>query len=302
MKTITLRFFDVEYTAGLTSTDTLVSRVLTKLSSKASQRLMDINKQESNKQDLISDFLNVNNGQMVAGTSIRITKSKDVPIITDDMLKQNQFKVSSINKNAKDDEKTCLDYFYFCLSNNKLIVTLEQRSGISRFETYLNWLLSTKDTGEIINITPTVNADEISVSDLKRITIGNSYNISVDNPGGDNKESIGSKMVTLSNDILKKLFSDTASFSDLMGAKICSADLVIKFSKPRGMGEEEYKKKTAGAILKPLEDYDNVRFKTNGGKKLLGSQVLKIEQVEVEEVDGAVNEQEVYHKIIKAMK
>ena len=115
---------------------------------------------------------------MVAGTSIRITKSKDVPIITEAMLKQNQFKVSSINKNAKDDEKTCLDYFYFCLSDNKLIVTLDARSGISRFETYLNWLLSTTETGENINITPTVDEDNISVSDLKKITIGNFFDSS----------------------------------------------------------------------------------------------------------------------------
>lgn len=299
MKTITLRFFDVEYTSGLTSTDTLVSRVLSRLSSQASQRLMDVNKQESNKQDLISDFLNVKSGKMVAGTSIRITKSKDVPIITEAMLKQNQFKVSSINKNAKDDEKTCLDYFYFCLSDNKLIVTLDARSGISRFETYLNWLLSTTETGENINITPTVDEDNISVSDLKKITIGNSYNISSGDTG-DNGEGIKSKMINLAGDVIKSLFSDTESFADLMDAKICSANLVIKFSKPRGMKEEEYKKKTAGAILKPLEDPDSVRFQTNG-KKLLGSQILKVEQIEVEDVDGAINEQEVYQKIIKKM-
>lgn len=299
MKTITLRFFDVEYTSGLTSTDTLVSRVLSRLSSQASQRLMDVNKQESNKQDLISDFLNVKSGKMVAGTSIRITKSKDVPIITEAMLKQNQFKVSSINKNAKDDEKTCLDYFYFCLSDNKLIVTLDARSGISRFETYLNWLLSTTETGENINITPTVDEDNISVSDLKKITIGNSYNISSGDTG-DNGEGIKSKMINLAGDVIKSLFSDTESFADLMDAKICSANLVIKFSKPRGMKEEEYKKKTAGAILKPLEDPDSVRFQTKG-KKLLGSQILKVEQIEVEDVDGAINEQEVYQKIIKKM-
>ena len=285
MKTITLRFFDVEYTSGLTSTDTLVSRVLSRLSSQASQRLMDVNKQESNKQDLISDFLNVKSGKMVAGTSIRITKSKDVPIITEAMLKQNQFKVSSINKNAKDDEKTCLDYFYFCLSDNKLIVTLDARSGISRFETYLNWLLSTTETGENINITPTVDEDNISVSDLKKITIGNSYNISSGDIG-DNGEGIKSKMINLAGDVIKSLFSDTESFADLMDAKICSANLVIKFSKPRGMKEEEYKKKTAGAILKPLEDPDSVRFQTKG-KKLLGSQILKVEQIEVEDVDRA---------------
>lgn len=300
MKTITIRYFDVEYKPGLTCTESLVSRVLGKLSSAASNRLMPVNKQESDKYDLISDFLKVRNGAMVAGTCLRIVNSKDVPIITDDMLKQTQFTVSSINEQAKEDEKTCLDYFYFCLSDKRLIVTLDSRSGISRFEVYLNWLLNTVDSGETIKFTPMVDEESISIADIKRITIGDSYDLMMDS-NSKQGETVQSKMVNLTGEVFKKLFSDTVSLRDLMDAKICSANLVIRFSKPRGMDEEEYKKKTAGTILKQLGDTNSVRFQAKG-KKIAGSQVLKTEQIEVDSDDkGAVSEQSVYQTIIQKM-
>jgi len=300
MKTITIRYFDVEYKPGLTCAESLVSRVLGKLSSSASARLMPINKLESDKYDLISDFLNVKKGEMVAGTSLRIVNSKDVPIITDDMLKQTQFKVSSINEQAKEDEKTCLDYFYFCLSDKRLIVTLDSRSGISRFETYLNWLLNTFDSGESIKFTPMVDEETLSVADIKKITIGDSYDLMMDS-GSFEGETVKSRMVNLSSDVFKKLFSDTVSLKDLIDAKICSANLVIRFSKPRGMDEDEYKRKTAGTILKQLENTDSVRFQAKG-KKITGSQVLRIEQIEVDSDDkGAVSENNIYQKIIQKM-
>lgn len=261
---------------------------------------MPVNKQESDKYDLISDFLKVEKGKMVAGTSLRIINSKDVPIITEDMLKQTQFTVSSINEQAKEDEKTCLDYFYFCLSDKQLIVTLDSRSSISRFETYLNWLLNTVESGEHIKFTPMVDEETLSVADIKKITIGDSYDLKMDS-GSTEGETVKSKMVNLSNDVFRKLFSDTVSLKDLMDAKICSANLVIRFSKPKGMDEDEYKRKTAGAILKQLEDTNSVRFQTKG-KKIIGSQVLKTEQIEVDsDENGAVSEQSVYQTIIRKM-
>ena len=300
MRQITFRFFDVDY-ACLTSSSTLVGRVLGRLSSTAADRMMPLNKNESDKSDLISDYGNVGKGQIVTGTCLRIVNSKDVPIITEDMLKQNQFKVSSINPQAKDKEKTCLDYFYFCLSDEKLIVTLDSRSGINRFETYINWLLNTQETGERITFNPTIDEEKLSASDIKKITINNSYEISPAREATQD-DGIKSKMVNLTKEIWETLFSETDSLKDLMDANICSANLVIKFSKPRGMEEEEYKRRTAGAILKPLEDPDGISFQAKG-KKIKGSQILRTEIVEVEcDDNGAVSEQEVYQKLVQRIR
>lgn len=299
MKSITFRYFDVDY-SGLTSSSSLVGRLVNRLSSAASDRMMPLNKVESDKSDLISDFENVGKGKMIAGTYLRIVNSKDVPIITEEMLKQNQFKVSTINPHAKDKEKTCLDYFYFCLTDDKLIVTLDARSSISRFETYINWLLNTKDTGDSINFTPTVDDEQISANDIKKITIDNAFNLTVDSQDQENLD-FKSKLYSLSGDILNTLFSESDSFKELMDANICSANLVIKFSKPKSMDEDEYKRKTAGTILKHLDNPDGIRFQANG-KKIKGSQILKTEVVDVDcDDNGVVSEQAVYQQMIKKL-
>ena len=299
MKSITFRYFDVDY-SGLTTSSSLVGRLINKLSSAASDRMMPLNKVESDKSDLISDFENVGKGRMIVGTYLRIVNSKDVPIITEEMLKQNQFKVSTINPHAKDKEKTCLDYFYFCLTDDKLIVTLDARSSISRFETYINWLLNTKDTGDSINFTPTVDDEQISANDIKKITIDNAFNLTVDSQDQENLD-FKSKLYSLSGDILNTLFSESDSFKELMDANICSANLVIKFSKPKSMDEDEYKRKTAGTILKHLDNPDGIRFQANG-KKIKGSQILKTEVVDVDcDDNGVVSEQAVYQQMIKKL-
>lgn len=297
MKSITLRYFDVSY-SGLTSQSSLVQRILAKLSSSADSRLMPVNKNESDKSDVISDFLNAGNSRIIAGTYIRIINSRDVPIITEEMLRQNQFKVSTINKSAKDKEKTCLDYFYFCLSDNKLIVSLKSNTSIDRFETYINWLLNTAESGEIISFTPAVDQSTLSASDIKKITIDNNSILAGYEASSDN--NVGSKLVNLKKDVLKALFSESESLQELMEENICSAELVIKFSKPRGMTDEDYSRKTIGTILKPLENPDRVKFQIKG-KKIQGSTVLKNEIIEVDEDNGAINEQEVYQKMIQRM-
>ena len=81
MKSVTFRYFDVHY-VGLTSASSLVQRLISKLTSSAASRMMPINKNESDKSDVISDFSNVGKGRALAGTSIRIVNSRDVPIIT----------------------------------------------------------------------------------------------------------------------------------------------------------------------------------------------------------------------------
>ncbi len=216
------------------------------------------------------------------------------------MLNQKQFTVSSISYSGTADNKTCLDYFFFCLSDDKLIVTLDQRTGISRFETYLNWLLNTTESGENIEFTPMVDEEHISAAEIKQITINNSFEM---NLGGDDpkKDTVGSKIVELTQDVLRKLFSDTNSLDELLSANICSANLTIKFTKPRSMNNDEYKKKTASAILKPLENPDNISFKGKG-RKIKGSQVLKTDIIEVDcDDNGAVSEQSVYQQMIKKM-
>lgn len=296
-KKITFRYFDVDY-SGLTESSLLVDRLHEKLSSSAKERMMPINKQESDKSDLISDYERVKNKQVIAGTFLRVVNSRETPIITDEMLKEKQIKVSSINVTAKDNEKTCVEYFYFCLSDSKLIVTMDSRSTISRFQTYINWILGTSESDENVVFTPMVDCATISAADIKKITIGESFIVT----GAEANGEVKSKIVDIKDLVLGSLFSETDTLQELMNANICSANLVIKFSKPRGMDADEYKMKTAGAFLKPIADPEHVSFQANG-KSIKGSQVLKTETFEIEcDDNGAISEQAVYQKLRKQIK
>lgn len=274
--------------------------MISKLTTSASTRLMPLNKQQSDKSDLISDFLRTTKGKpIIAGTFLRIANSAEVPIITEDMLKQNQFKVSTINENASDKEKTCLDYFYFCMSDEKLIVTLDSRSTINRMETYVNWLLNTKESGTNVSFNPIVGGSAISVADLKKITINNGSSIFVGGKDSTEKNKRAS-IIDLTKDVLQQLFTDANSLGDLFDENICSAQLVIKFTRPKTMEPEEYKRKTIGAALKSIEDPESVKLQTNG-KKLKGHEVLMTEPIEVDDEDGVISEQEVYQKMIQRL-
>ena len=295
-KKITFRFFDVDY-SGLTSSSLLVDRLHKKLTSSAKDRMMPINKQESDKSDLISDYERVKNKQIIAGTFLRVVNSREAPIITDEMLEKEQIKVSSINGTSESNEKTktCVEYFYFCLSDKKLIVTMDSRSTISRFQTYINWILGTSESDESIVFTPMVDSTAISAADIKKITIGESFTVS--ETGAESKVELQSKIVDIKDVVLGALFSETESLKDLMDANICSANLVIKFSKPRGMDRDEYRMKTAAALLKPLANPEQVSFQSNG-KNIKGSQVLKTETFDIEcDDNGAILEQAIYQEL-----
>ena len=264
--------------------------------------MMLLNKSDPDKSDLISDFLyTLPDKRIIAGTYLRIANSSDVPIITQDMLAQNQFKVSTINKDASAQEKTCLDYFYFCMSDDKLIVTLDSRKTINRMETYVNWLLNTTSTGNRVSFTPIVDSTTISAADLKKITINNGSSIFVDSGDKYQEDKENSSVIRLAKDALRKLFDETDTLDELIEENICSAQLVIKFTKPRNMGVEEYRRKTIGAALKPIEEPESVKIQTNG-KKIKGSEILKTEEIAVDVLEGLVSEQEVYQKMITIMR
>ena len=70
----------------------------------------------------------------------------------------------------------------------------------------------------------------------------------------------------------------------MLDNKILSAQLLVKFTKPRKMEEEDYEK-LLGAYMKPISDADGVTFKLKNGKKITGSNILRTKNVEIEMID-----------------
>ncbi len=85
--------------------------------------------------------------------------------------------------------------------------------------------------------------------------------------------------------------------------QIVSAELLIKFSKPRSMDEDSYAK-LLGATLKPVSDLDNIVFKRSDGRsEIKGKDLLKIKNVTIEVTDsGKLVEQEVFQEMSRYLK
>ncbi len=76
--------------------------------------------------------------------------------------------------------------------------------------------------------------------------------------------------------------SDSEQLNDMMLSQMISAELLIKFKKPRRMTDDEYSR-ALGAYLKPVSDLDNVSFKRKDNKtEVKGKDLLLTKSVSIE--------------------
>lgn len=96
------------------------------------------------------------------------------------------------------------------------------------------------------------------------------------------------------------LLKEQATLEDIVLDEIISAELLIKFKKPKRMTDDEYKKKL-GAVLKPVADLDNVSFRSKKtGKMVMGKDVLYTKLVSIETTSsGHIVEQQLIQEMAK---
>ncbi|WP_236566470.1 hypothetical protein [Pasteurella multocida] len=116
-------------------------------------------------------------------------------------------------------------------------------------------------------------------------------------------ENTGTKRHWLSKvfikELLPKLLKEGSDFKEVENlAKIISAELVVKFKKPRKMIQDDYEK-ILGATLKPVGDIENIKFKTKDKKNIVrGKDLLKTKTVEIEKTESGYLVEE---QLIQAM-
>jgi hypothetical protein len=293
-KLVTLRAFEIKNTSlSKASSDAKVT-LIKKLNDikQAKDRCMILNPEDKNQErDVISYFKESSQSGTVFCTMLRITSDKDVQHITDSLFEKEIFSIDDIETSRIDASAICKSHYYFSLNDNYLVTNLPLNKTIIRLQTYLSWFIN----NDLLEFTPLISAkDQTKLSDLKAIIVKDPDPISpssnaglLTSPAGNTSVATAEsqKSIKLTQkvfDILKSSMSDTAQLDELALSQMISAELLIKFKKPRKMTDDEYKR-ALGAYLKPVSDLDNVSFKRKDNKtEIKGKDLLLTKSVSIE--------------------
>lgn len=294
-KSFILRAFSVTSSNTLTASNAL--ELLNKSlpdASIAENRVMPLSNEENSDKDFLADFEKKKN--LIFGLMMRIATAKDVPEIDPDLFKQPKITVSDLKTNDKS-SSLCKDSYYFALANDFLVTTLNPRTTIKRFQTYINWLLEEQRDGQFFSFSPVVDLDKKTLSSVNKIIYSDP-----ETPGNSacQKEMSGLKIYDITIAILKRICGADANLQDLIDKDIVKAELLVKFKKPKKISEEEYAK-ALSATLKPVSDLENVKITTKDGAQIKGDQLFKIKRVEIElqSDNDQINQQQLGQEIEK---
>jgi hypothetical protein len=246
--------------------------------SKAKERIMILNQDDPKKEeDLISDY-QTKNDLHLSGAMLRIMESSETPSIPDNLFDETKFVISELDKLEIGNSKIYKDHYYFLLNNNYIITNLSGGYTITRFQTYINWLLENERGDNLFEFTPLIVVrDDITVSELRNIKITDPISKHPQTPN-----EVGAKKIfDLSKDLIFNLFKDVKSFQDIALEKVISAELLIKFTKSKDISKEEYQR-ILGAYMKPIGDIENVTFVPKNGKPIKSSEILRVKSVNID--------------------
>lgn len=297
-KRINLLAFDIENEDMGKAHSDLFDKLKMKLESgdNADTRRMKLNS-DSPEEDLLSDYSI--NDKYIFGVIWRIAPSQETPSIPADFFKKPTIQINEIQEQEKSVHLRCKNHYYFALNKQYLVCNLP-KSKIKSLQTYLNWLLEALRGDKLYKFTPKIKApDSIKLSDIKKISFADPRvkKSSAKVPTKKEASSEGVKVFKFAEDLLKKVTGEMPALDDLINNKILKAQLLVKFSKPSKMDEEDYAK-LLGAYMKPIGDSDGVNFTLNNGKKISGSNILRAKDVQITKIDSIrINEPELIQEM-----
>lgn len=301
-KPVRLRAFRFENNLVSEPNNKILSILSQKLSNTTAQaRRMPLNSEEKDKEEALISYYEHRNGLAVMGIVLRIAPSNESHTIPDNLFDKNKIGMTELESIENEAEYIQKDHYYFYLNDKYVITTLRSNITIARFQAYLNWLLREErqsklyELSPIIALPPTTSLNELKSIALTDTSIHSQSKADIPVGTGTIKTSI--KKAALES--LKDLFVDTRSFEEIKNSQILTAEILIKFIKPKGMTKEEFSKFMA-ATLKPVSESDNVILKTKNKGTLTGRDIQKSKSVEIELTDsGNLNEQDLWQNMEK---
>lgn len=307
-KTIRLRAFKIKNADITRCYSEAKSLLLTKLNStgKVKDRCMLLSSEDPKKeQDLISYYQISEQTNSVSCTMLRIAPSNDLDKIPDDLLEKKTFTIEELESTDIESAAICKDHYYFAISDDYLVTNLPLNKTISSLQTYICWLTN----NELIEFTPVVDANNlVQLKDLRSIVVRDPSPLPLSESDPENRSQAmltteSSTKIKLTEAVigyLKSVMSNIATFEQIQNNQLISAELLIKFKKPKKMTKEKYAD-ILGACLKPVSDLDNISFKRIDGKTdVKGKDVLKTKLVGIEITEtGKLIEQQVFQEMGK---
>lgn len=302
-KKITLRAFDIENPIATLAHSPLIEHLTKRLeNSHVQDRQMVINVNDENKEsDVIPHFTLT--PKIIKGTMMRIAPKENTPAISEELFAQEKFSVAELSNIETKDSVIYKSHYYFAASNTHIVTNLSRTTSITSLQTYLNWLLEDHRDDFLYIFNPTLNGEDIKLSDITKISVIDTERKKEKEVQQETVAKQKHKLSSLALEALKGFFSDGKDLKDIKDNKIISAELLITFNQPKGMSDVDYQK-ALGAIIKPMSDIDNTTFHTkSSGKGNKASDFLKMKLIDVELTDsGKPSENQIYQAMEQFLK
>lgn len=294
-KSMTLRAFTISNSNIKTSESDIMEKLEMKLhDSVAYDRIMPLRDEKDSPEDLLSDYT-INPGKYIYGVMFRLVPTKEVNNIPDDLFSHSKIQIDEIRSKEAKIGLTCKEHFYFAINNSHLVTNLPGNKTIKSLQTYLNWLTEALRGDTFYDINPKVSTEKIKLSNLQKIIVSDP---NAKRKINAQKGEASNKVINLAKDLVGNLFGTVPNLEQIIEKNILSAKLIVSFSKPKSMSEDDYKRELS-ALLKPVSDAENVEFKTPKGQ-IKGTDLLLSETVDIDLLeDGSLNEKTILMEMTK---
>ncbi len=309
-KSIKLRAFKVENSDLTKKSNPAKQLLLSKLTSSSTvkERCMLLTPDDPKEgQDLIPHYQLSETSKSVFCSMFRIAPSEGVEKIPDQLFDKPSFTINDLQGADIDTAVVCKSHFYFCMNDNYLVTNLPLNKTISSLQTYIRWLTG----NELIELTPMIiKGNQVQLKDLKAISVKDpapipkefTNDVTISNQAASlpqvEEKNTSIKLTQSVFDAIASAIPKLTNLKEIIDNQIVSAELLIKFNKPRGMDEDDYAR-ILGATLKPVSDLDNITFKRSDGRsEVKGKDLLKIKNVTIDVTDsGKLVEQGVFQEM-----
>ena len=301
-KLVKLRAFRFENNQISEASNKILDILSQKLSNTtAQQRRKVLNSEEENKEEDLISYYEARSGYAVMGIILRIAPANESHTIPDNLFDRNKIGMTELENIENEANYIQKDHYYFYLNDKYVITTLRSNYTITRFQAYLNWLLREERREKLYEISPVISLPSTTpLNELKSLSfMDTSIHNSVRSDVSVGTGTVKTRIKKIAFEALKEFFVDTQSFEEIKNSEILTAEILIKFVRPKGMKKEDFSKFMA-ATLKPVSECDNVILKTKNNGTLKGSDIQKTKSVEIELTDsGNLSEPDLWQKMEK---